>query len=150
MADDLARVLSVAGLALGGVSFAWQVFTWRRGAGHVRVDLRKDTEDVYSGQRDGAEVTVRNVGRGPVFIERISFSVTSDVPVLWKMEDTPGPPLPHSLAAGQATSWAFKLWHGGEFDSPITLSLRAIVGLGDGRLAWSPPIGPVFRVSSAD
>src|SRR2546423_139829 len=146
MHDGLARGLAIAGLAVAVLSLGWQVYTWRRNTGRIKVSLNKQTHDTYGGQRDTAEVTVRNVGSGPVYVETISFVLSSAVPVVWEPDDKTSPVLPYSVAAGEARSWRFLLGHHGANPEPLTLPMRAIVRLGDGRQRWSSTNPPVFRI----
>src|SRR4051794_12087577 len=106
MQDGLARALATAGLAVALLSLGWQVFTWRRSTGRIKISLDKHTIDGFDGQYDVADVTVRNVGSGPVFVQSIAFFLTTAVPVVWE-HDEKGPGLPASLESGQAEVWRF-------------------------------------------
>lgn len=136
--DALARFLAVAALIVALASFAWQVYTWRRATGRVKVSLRGEVRDTHDDKSVIAVVTVRNVGRGPAFIESIGFYLLGTYePVVWGKEDD-SPDFPHELAPGAAQVWRYRLVHHGDSHA-ISVALDALAHLGDGRMVSSDP-----------
>src|SRR2546430_3847002 len=116
--------LSILSLLAAFFSIGWQVYTWRRNAGRVTVRLEREERNTYTGNRDFALVTLRNVGSGPVYVQSVSFQALPppSEPIVWYPEqstDDPQPGLPRPLASGEALVLRYRLTHHGQAGKPI-------------------------------
>lgn len=123
-------IVGTLGLVLAATSLTWQAVMWRLSGGRARAELRigaiQRVGDAYVTlpvntpgaaidilSREGFErkaifLTVRNIGRLPVVVERSVVRFSRKYRVA-QLSLAVGPDLPHALGVGESETWGIEL-----------------------------------------
>ncbi len=136
---DAALAIGMVALALAALSLGWQVYTWQRSTGRVKVELIPQGVSTGGSEHretwSGRVVSVRNVGRSAVFVEDVKMHMDNQPgAVSWQLIE--GPQTIYELPAGAMCEWEFRLR---ELDipAPVVVRERALVFLGNGKIVSS-------------